>query len=220
MKGDAEANAALKSTPLLRTYVQDVPPPHGAEAEGTPGSVERVGRWLAQDRYATAASGGSAAAGTWPACFRDEADYLELQLHGGRSALLTAAASDAAEEDVVVRHLGQPLHGSKSGDWLGWGEAGGDDGPDEQSLDDGLSFCLTSAPLTEDLDLVGFPTMRVQVSVDQAAATLNARLTAVLPDGTSWLLSRGTVNLNHTSSVHKQSNPRVTVACGQWIFFP
>ena len=37
-----------------------------------PGSTHRTGRWLAQDSFATAGSGASAAAGTWPACMEGE----------------------------------------------------------------------------------------------------------------------------------------------------
>eukprot|EP01051_Picozoa_sp_SAG22_P004727 SAG22_NODE_261_length_13373_cov_17.745472_9_plen_127_part_00 len=86
---------------------------------------------------------------------------MELALNGKRNALLFAAETAAAGTtgggggDAVVRHKGQPLHGSKSGDWLGWGAAGGDDGPDEQSVDDGLALCLTSGPLPAGDGLVG-----------------------------------------------------------------
>ena len=190
----AAAQAAVDATPLLRTFVVVVPPPTPA-AGGMPGSVHREGRWLAQGRFATAGSGDGAAAGTWPACFEGEAEYMQLRLHGDGAALLHA--NGPVVHDPTVQHQGQPLHGSKSGDWLGWGASGGDDGPDEQSADDGLSLCLTSAVLEEGVDLVGFPSLRATIAVDQAAATLNVRLTVVMPEGTSWLLSRGTVNLNH-----------------------
>lgn len=195
LKGDDPlAQAAVATTPLLRTFIHDVPPSTPAE-NGMPGSVQRDGRWLAMNRFATAASGASAAAGTWPGCFEEEADYMRLRLHGSTAALLPDGSATAS--DSAVLHRGQPLHGTKSGDWLGWGASGGDDGPDEQSVDDGLSLCLTSGPLVEDLMLVGFPSLRATVAVDQAVATLNVRLTVVLPDDTSWLLSRGTLNLNH-----------------------
>ena len=215
------AKAAVDATPLLRTFVADVPPPI-PEGSGLPGSAVRTGRWLAQDRFATVASGNGAAAGTWPACFADEAKHMELGLFGAEGALLSAAdGAPEAAADVAVSHRGQPLHGSKSGDWLGCklsrfrchlgcilvkmaaislrtgGDAASDDGPDEQSIDDGLSLCLTSRPLPEPVTLVGFPALRATVAVDQSAATLSARLTAVMPDGTSWLLSRGSLNLNH-----------------------
>ena len=121
---------------------------------------------------------------------------MQLRLHGTGAALLLGDAP-VEGEDTTVKHKGQPLHGSKSGDWLGWGASGGDDGPDEQSVDDGLSLCFTSAPLTAHVDLVGFPSLKATVAVDQAVATLNVRLTAVMPEGESWLLSRGTLNLNH-----------------------
>ena len=191
---DPLAHAAVSAQPLLRTFIHDIPPSTPA-GYGMPGSVQRDGRWLAMNRFATKASGADAAAGTWPGCFEEEADYMWLRLHGSTAALLPAGTTTAS--DPAVMHRGQPLHGSRSGDWLGWGASGGDDGPDEQSVDDGLSFCLTSAPMVEDVILVGFPSLRATVAVDQAVATLNVRLTTVMPDGTSWLLSRGTLNLNH-----------------------
>ena len=193
---DTAAKAAVASTPLLRTFVHDVPPSISAEG-GTPGSVQRDGRWLAMDKFATAASGDGAAAGTWPDCCKDEAEYMRLHLHGAASALLTDETTSANIPDTLILHQGQPLHGGKSGDWLGWGASGGDDGPDEQSVDDGLSLTLTSAPLTADVTLVGFPSLRATIAVDQAVASLHTRLTVVVPEGTSWLLSRSTLNLNH-----------------------
>lgn len=192
---DPFARNLVASTPLLRTFIHDLPPPIPPEG-GVPGSLHRKGRWLAMDRFATSASGSSAAAGTWPGCFEKEAEYMRLRLHGSTEALLPETTT-ALNHDATVRHRGQPLHGSKSGDWLGWGVSGGDDGPDEQSVDDGLSLTLTSAPLADDMILVGFPSLRATVAVDQPVATLNVRLTAVMPEGASWLLSRGTLNLNH-----------------------
>ena len=105
----------------------------------------------------------------------------------------------------------------RAGDWLGWGEAGTGDEAAEQTPDDERSFCLTSPPLTQPLELLGFPALHVRVRVNQPEAALHARLTALIPgDGSgsgncsSWLLSRGVLNLNHVPHTNHTVRRRIT----------
>ena len=74
------------------------------------------------------------------------------------------------------------------------------DFPQEQSPDDALSLCFDSAPLDADVDVVGTPMVKIRVSADVQVAKLAVRLTEVNPQGESWLVSSGCLNLTHRSS--------------------
>lgn len=68
-----------------------------------------------------------------------------------------------------------------------------------------------AASLTWDVDaaertVLGYPRVRLRVSVDQPVATLSVKLNDVYPDGTSALVSRGLLNLTHRDS-HTDPTP-------------
>ena len=60
--------------------------------------------------------------------------------------------------------------------------------------------CGTSTP--PDLPVVGHPRVRLRVSADAPAASLSVKLCDVFPDGTSALVSRGTLDLALRDGVH------------------
>ncbi len=84
--------------------------------------------------------------------------------------------------------------GSAAGAWCPYSDGGL---PGDQRPDDARSFCTDTAPLTEDLELVGFPELRLQLESDRPNAFVAARLCDVAPDGTSCLVTRGFLNLTH-----------------------
>ena len=69
--------------------------------------------------------------------------------------------------------------------------------PTEQSADDRLSLVFESAPLAEDIVIVGRPVLRLAFVADKPVVKLAARLNEVAPDGRSWLLTYGVRNLAH-----------------------
>jgi putative CocE/NonD family hydrolase len=69
--------------------------------------------------------------------------------------------------------------------------------PREQSADDARSAVFDTAPLKEDLEILGAPTFHVRVAADRPVAHLAIRLTQVNPDGRSWLVTYGLLNLTH-----------------------
>jgi putative CocE/NonD family hydrolase len=72
--------------------------------------------------------------------------------------------------------------------------------PDDQRPDDAKSLVFDSQPLGADLEILGSPRAHVRVSADVPVAKLAIRLTEVLPDGPSYLVSYGLLNLTHRDS--------------------
>ena len=84
--------------------------------------------------------------------------------------------------------------------------------PEEQSVDDARSLVLDSEPLADDVEILGYPSLILELAADEIRAALTARLTEVSPSGESWLVSYGIVDLTHRKG-HSQPEP---LAPGQW----
>lgn len=72
----------------------------------------------------------------------------------------------------------------------------GPDGPTDQRRDDAQSLCFDSAPLTEQLAMLGDVRLNLRLSSDTACGQLVARLNAVAPDGQVTQITYGALNLN------------------------
>ncbi len=82
----------------------------------------------------------------------------------------------------------------------------GPEQPGDQRGDDALSACFDSAPLPEDMAIVGAPRLRLRVSADQPNAQIAVRLNHVHPDGASTRITYGVLNLTHRDS-HATPSP-------------
>lgn len=72
--------------------------------------------------------------------------------------------------------------------------------PQEQSQDDANSLIFDSAPLEQDTEILGMPMLGLRISADVAIAKVAVRLNEVTPQGESWLISSGSLNLTHRNS--------------------
>jgi len=81
------------------------------------------------------------------------------------------------------------------GEWMGAGCPG--EMPTDQRMDDGGSLVFDSAPLQQELDLLGAPVLELEFSVDRPVAQVCARLSDVFPDGAAQRTSYAVFNLNH-----------------------
>jgi uncharacterized protein len=70
----------------------------------------------------------------------------------------------------------------------------------DQRPDELASLTYTWDRLPADLEILGYPLLRVQVTSDAPVAYLSAKLCDVFPDGTSSLVTRGMLNLTHRDS--------------------
>ncbi|HEY3058306.1 MAG TPA: CocE/NonD family hydrolase [Chloroflexota bacterium] len=145
--------------------------------------TERPGRWVAEP--------------AWPA---SSTDSLRLMLN----------ASGSMSRDLMPEQrldiLGAQYAGMYSGSRTTFGRPG--DFPPDQRAEDGLSLTFTSEPLSERLELLGYPSVTLALSVDRPLALIAVRLCEVAPDGASSMISRGLLNLSHRQS-REQPSPMV-----------
>jgi uncharacterized protein len=73
----------------------------------------------------------------------------------------------------------------------------------EQSPDDRNSLLFDGAPLEDDLEILGYPLVKLRVSADVPVAQVAVRLTEVTAAGQSWLVSYNVLNLTRRDSLEK-----------------
>ncbi len=168
-----EENGA-EADPAMRYYLMDA-------CKLTPDLAERPGTWMQTEAFTK---------GRARTRFGLQAGGV-LGVPGEEPAALT-------EEQRFARHCSPLGCGTQVDTWLPMGSP--IDLPSEQGPDDERSLCFTSAPLEQDLPVVGQPLVRLRVSADKPEAFVFARLCDVWPDGTSHLVTRGNLNLTHRSS--------------------
>jgi putative CocE/NonD family hydrolase len=136
-----------------------------------PGYEERPGRWVAEPG--------------WP-----PRDRAPLRLHLTRAGL---EPEPGAEEEL--EHDGVLAHGTDGPTWLPWGAPA--DFASDQRAEDGRCLSFDSAPLEERLEILGEPSVELEVVPEAATGQLAARLCDVAPAGASTLVTFGVLNLCH-----------------------
>ena len=102
-------------------------------------------------------------------------------------------------------YVGDKVVGLAKPEWLPFPPGGI---PTEQSVDDRLSLLFDTDPLAADLEILGHPVARIRVASNRRVAKLALRLCEVTPEGKSWLVTYGLLNLTHRSG---DENPSALV---------
>lgn len=123
-------------------------------------------------------------------------EALSLRLAPGR-------LSPGADSDAVLSIESHRGVGLSTPEWVPFAPP---TYPQEQSPDDARSLVFDSEPLASPLDILGNPRLRLGVASSSPVAQLAARLCEVTPDGRSWLVSYGVLNLTHRRS-HASPEP-------------
>jgi uncharacterized protein len=131
---------------------------------------ETPGRWAAEN--------------SWPSArVKPKAWYLNK-----------GTLSPAAGPSETVVYVADKVVGMQKPEWLPFPPEGL---PAEQSPDDLKSLLFDSAPLPSDLEILGHPVAKIRVAADRPVAKLALRLCEVTPEGKSWLVTYGLLNLTH-----------------------
>ena len=102
-----------------------------------------------------------------------------------------------------VSYLADRVVGLQKPEWLPFPPEGL---PGEQTPDDRSSLLFDSEPLNADLEILGRPVANIRVAANRRVAKLALRLCEVTPEGKSWLVTYGLLNLTHRNG-HEQLAP-------------
>jgi len=141
---------------------------------------EHPGRWVAED--------------VWPS----------PRIAPTAWALDAGSLDEEPAPETVVEHRGLQITGIDAGAWCYEGAPG--DWPTDQRAEDGRSVVWDSAPLAEDLEILGYPEVTLTLAVDKPVALVCVRLCDVAPYGCSKLVTRHPLNLTHRES-HEHPTP-------------
>ena len=132
--------------------------------------TERSGTWVAQDKG-------------------DNGSEQKFWLGDG-----TLAQTEALTETIVASPADTGADGGEyCAIWLG------PEMPGDQRGDDAHSAAWTSAPLEQDISILGAPRLQLRLTCDQPNAQIAVRLNHVHPDGASTRITYGVLNLSHRS---------------------
>ncbi len=136
----------------------------------------------------------AARAGRWVA----DAGWPAATVSDQVMALGAGTLGAAAAEPVSLSHFANLIPASDAGNWAGWGHL--TDGATDQRSEDGQWLCFDSGPLSQPVDIFGYPSLSLRVAADRPQANLIVRLCDIAPDGRSTLITRGALNLTHRDS--------------------
>ncbi len=164
-------DTGIMEEPMLRAFIQDSVEPRAHYDE-------RPGRWVGE-------------AG-WPSpSIRIERYHFDV------AGLVQDPAMPQGEWQISSPQS----TGSEGGEWCPYGLGGlGPEMPTDQRLDDARSLIFDTSPLSDPMEILGAPTVMLDVSVDRPVAVLTVRLCDVGPDGSSTRITFGVLNLTHRES--------------------
>lgn len=135
----------------------------------------RAGRWVGEKSHPT------------------ENVKTQTLLLGETTLQSTAVVQESSRSIDSTQH-----HGLEAGVWCAYGWPG--DYPPDQRREDGLCLCFDGEVVNEDIEILGYPEVSLELSSDQPIAQVVARLCDVSPTGESLLVARGNLNLTHRDS--------------------
>jgi hypothetical protein len=138
--------------------------------------------------------------GRWVA----EREWPSPRLRRRTWTLNDGTIDDRPAAETRIEHSSLQLSGMDAGAWCAEGTPG--DWPFDQRAEDGRSVTWDSAPLTEPLEILGFPEVTLQLAADRPRALICVRLCDVAPDGCSKLVTRQVLNLTHREG-HEHPSP-------------
>ncbi|MCZ9353699.1 CocE/NonD family hydrolase [Streptomyces mutabilis] len=173
--------------PMLRTWMQDSVPPSTSYEE-------RPGRWVAEPE--------------WPSPHVRQVTHPLTERRIGSPREMEAVAPGEGDtgvtetDDADVLTVRSPLSvGQFAGKWASYNAP--PDLPYDQREEDGGSLVFETEPLTERVEILGSPTVDLDLTVDRPVAMVAARLSDVRPDGAATRVTYGLLNLTRLESAER-----------------
>lgn len=160
--------------PMLQAWMQDSVPPSTSYEE-------RPGRWVGEPH--------------WPSPHIRPVTHPLSRHTIGPAQDATATASEAGAAMTVRSPLSV---GQFAGKWASYNAP--PDLPYDQREEDGGSLVFDSEPLAEPVEILGSPSVELDLSVSEPVALVAARLSDVSPDGAATRVSYGILNLTRRDS--------------------
>lgn len=137
---------------------------------------QRPGRWVAED--------------TWPS------PRIEQCVHPLAPGRIYAPSRESKNHKRTIQ---SPLSvGLFAGKWCSYSAT--PDLPHDQREEDGGALVFDSAPLKEPLELLGAPTVALELSSNKPVAMVALRLSDIAPDDKATRVTYGILNLTHRNS--------------------
>lgn len=167
-------DTGVERDPTICAWMQDSAPP-------TPEYDMRPGRWVGET--------------SWPSSGVTPERFI---LAEGRT-LRPATSAPPRAEDAVELNVQSPVTlGLLSGKWCSY--ANGPDLAGDQRGDDGGALVFQTAPLQEDIELLGAPEVELELASDRPVAMVAVRLSDMRPDHQVTRITYGMLNLTHRDS--------------------
>jgi hypothetical protein len=110
----------------------------------------------------------------------------------------------AADDGGPLCHGSAQSVGEAAGAWCAFDDEA--TMPGDQRVDDARCLCFDSPPLAAEQVILGAPVVELELAVDRRSAFVAARLCDVAPDGRSYRVTYGLLDLRHRQG-HEQSVP-------------
>ncbi|MEU1320596.1 CocE/NonD family hydrolase [Streptomyces tibetensis] len=165
--------------PMLQAWMQDSVPPSTSYEE-------RPGRWVGEP--------------DWPSPhIRPVTHPLTRHTIGPGQDATAKDPTVTASEGGAAMTVRSPLSvGQFAGKWASYNAP--PDLPYDQREEDGGSLVFDTEPLTEPVEILGSPSVELDLSVSEPVAMVAARLSDVSPDGAATRVSYGILNLTRRDS--------------------
>ncbi|WP_434599831.1 CocE/NonD family hydrolase [Streptomyces sp. A5-4] len=158
--------------PMLQAWMQESVPPSTSYEQ-------RPGRWVGEP--------------SWPSPHIEPRTHPLTRHRIGAPGEAPSHGESGPDEAMTIQ---SPLSvGQFGGKWASYNAP--PDLPYDQREEDGGSLVFDSDLLTEQVEILGSPTVELELSVSEPIATVVARLSDVSPDGPATRVTYGILNLTH-----------------------
>jgi putative CocE/NonD family hydrolase len=169
------ADNSVMEGPMLRTWMQDSVPPSTSYEQ-------RPGRWVGEP--------------DWPS---PQVEPTAHPLTRHRIGAPDGAPPGGEPRGEALTEQSPLSVGQFAGKWASYNAP--PDLPYDQREEDGGSLVFDTEPLTERVEILGSPSVELELSADQPVAMVAARLSDVAPDGRATRITYGLLNLTHRETI-------------------